>query len=97
MYKKIVPLIKGVDLLYHEATFAETDKKLAKLTGHSTTKQAASIAAEASVKQLLLGHFSSRYKEADYLLKEAKEIFKETSVANDLGVFKLPLIRENDD
>ncbi len=95
MYKKIVPYIKGVDLLYHEATFADADKKLARLTGHATTKEAAIIASEASVKQLLIGHFSNRYKLVDDLLGEAKEIFRETYIAEDLKSYAIPLMRES--
>ncbi len=97
IYKKIVPHIKGVDLLYHEATFAEADKKLARSTGHTTTKEAAMIASEASVKQLLLGHFSTRYKEVNKLLGEAKEIFNETIIADDLCKYSIPLVRVKED
>lgn len=60
--KEMVPLIKDVDLLYHEATFLETEAHLAKKTKHSTARQAATIAKEANVFRLLLGHFSTRYK-----------------------------------
>ncbi len=60
--KQIVPIIKGVDLLYHESTFLDSDKKIAYATSHSTAKGAAYIAQLAEVKQLLLGHFSMRYK-----------------------------------
>lgn len=94
-YKKIVSYINGVDLLYHEATFIEKDKKLAKLTGHSTAKEAAQIASEASVAQLLIGHFSARYKDLDVLLNEAKEIFSETLLAEDLKRYNIPLKRGN--
>lgn len=97
LYKKIVPFIEGVDLLYHEATFADADKKLAQETGHSTTREAALIASEASVKKLLLGHLSTRYKDLDKLLGEAKEIFGETLIAEDLCKFSIPLIREKEE
>lgn len=68
-------IIKNVDLLYHEATFAESEKGRAVTTFHSTAQQAASIAKEAEVKRLVIGHFSSRYDDCDMLIKEAKEIF----------------------
>lgn len=68
-------IIKNVDLLYHEATFAESEKGRAVTTFHSTAQQAAAIAKEAEVKRLVIGHFSSRYDDCDMLIKEAKEIF----------------------
>ncbi|GJM61636.1 ribonuclease Z [Persicobacter diffluens] len=70
--------IKGVNLLYHEATFMDDLKNRAKDTFHSTTKEAALLAAQAGVKQLVIGHFSVRYKELEPLLKEAETIFKNT-------------------
>lgn len=79
----IVPFVSDVDLLYHEATFMEEHMQQAKETMHSTAKQAASIAFQANVKQLVLGHFSSRYKILDALLEEAKEIFSNTILAVD--------------
>lgn len=74
----IIPYIKGVSLLYHEATFGEDNAHLAKKTLHSTAKQAAMIAQQAEVGKLLIGHFSSRYKETDELEAEAQEIFPMT-------------------
>jgi ribonuclease Z len=79
----MLQVIKGVDLLYHEATFADEHKELAKKTTHSTAKQAASIAKEANAGKLLLGHFSSRYDDLSILEKEAREIFPETYIVND--------------
>lgn len=93
-YKKVASFVKDVDLLYHEATFLEKDKKLARLTLHTTTKEAAEIASEASAGQLLIGHFSTRYKQESELLKEAKEIFPETLIAEDLKRYSIPLIRQ---
>ena len=58
----IIPLIKDVDVLYHEATFLEDQTDLAPKTMHSTAKEAASIAKQANVGQLILGHYSTRYK-----------------------------------
>ena len=61
--EKLIPLIEGVDLLYHEATFAEDNKARAKETFHSTAVQAATLAQKAQVKKLILGHFSARYQD----------------------------------
>ncbi len=87
--ERIVPIIKGVDLLYHEATFSNIDKKLAKSTYHSTSEQAAKIAEKAAVKKLVVGHFSSRYKKIDKNICEARAVFKNTEAANDGAVFKV--------
>jgi ribonuclease Z len=87
--KKIVPVIEGVDLLYHEATFAGDLADLAKKTFHTTSVQAAELARSANVKRLILGHFSSRYKNVDALIEEARAIFPETHAANDGDNFEL--------
>lgn len=79
----IIPIIEGVNLLYHESTFSSADTARAKMTGHSTSLQAAQIAKAAKVKKLILGHFSSRYKNNDILLEEAKSIFQEAILANE--------------
>lgn len=88
-YERISKWIEGVDLLYHEATFADTERKIAKQTGHSTASQAAMIAQKASAKKLILGHFSNRYKELDTLLKEAQAIFPNTFLVEDLQTFSI--------
>ncbi len=85
----IVPYIKNVDLLYHEATYAEADKKLAKATGHSTARQAAEIAQKANAGKLILGHFSNRYKNLEILTEQAGEIFKPTELATDGKLFEI--------
>lgn len=71
----IVPYIKEVDMLYHEATFTSDLADRAEMTFHSTAAQAAQIAKKAKVKKLLLGHYSTRYKSPAPLLEEAMEIF----------------------
>jgi ribonuclease Z len=86
---KIISLLDGVDLLYHEATFAEEDAALAHETYHTTARQAAELAAEAGAGKLLLGHFSSRYKDISQLEKEAREIFPETWAVNDGDRFEV--------
>lgn len=84
---ELVPFLKGVDLLYHEATFAEALAARAKETMHSTARQAATVARDAGVKQLLLGHFSSRYKDPAILRDEALEIFPNTILAQEGHTF----------
>lgn len=88
---QIIQHIKNVDLLYHEATFADEGKKRAKQTGHSTARQAGEIAKLAEVKQLIIGHFSNRYKSLEFLLNEAKEAFNNTNLAIDGSVFHVRL------
>lgn len=80
---KVATLVHGVDLLYHEATYLQTDKALAEKTGHSTALQAARIARKAEVGTLLLGHYSSRYKELAPLLEEAQTEFPHTLLGED--------------
>ena len=79
----IIPIIKGVDVLYHEATFSGEDLARAKETYHSSAEQAAEIAQKAQVKQLILGHFSARYPNENRLLEEAKAIFPNTILAHE--------------
>ena len=81
--------ISNVSLLYHEATFAEEDHKKAKETWHSTTSQAAQMAKISGAKKLLIGHLSSRYKDPDVLLKEAKTIFPETRLAEENNTYEI--------
>ena len=81
--KSIIPQIKGADLLFHEATFMNTDDARAKETFHSTALQAAQIAKEAEVKQLVIGHFSARYEDENLLLKESQAVFPQTILAKE--------------
>ena len=85
----IISIIENVDLLYHEATFLADREDLAKKTKHSTSKQAAQIAKDASVKQLILGHYSGRYKDISLFKTEAKEIFENTELAEPGKVFSI--------
>lgn len=77
----IVPLLEGVDLLYHEATFLHEMEEHATIAFHSTALQAAQIALDARVGKLLIGHFSSRYLDLSPLLEEARSVFPETYLA----------------
>lgn len=88
-YEDIIPQIRGVDLLYHEATFLEEDAEKAAGTFHSTAKQAASIAKQAEVGTLVIGHFSARYKELDEFLTEAQSVFERTSLAIEGEAFEI--------
>ena len=81
--KEIVQQISGVDLLFHEATFAQTESARAKETFHTTAAQAAQIALDAEVKQLVIGHFSARYENEQVLLDEAAAIFPSTILAKE--------------
>ncbi len=81
--KRIISWIEGVDLLYHEATFSDADIVRAKATGHSSARQAAEIARDAHVKQLVIGHYSARYDHIEDLLTEAQSIFPNTRLAFD--------------
>lgn len=75
--------VKGVSLLYHEATYTREFKHDAKERGHSTAADAAQMAVVAGAERLLLGHFSSRYKSPEVLLEEAKEIFENSAIAEE--------------
>ncbi|WP_299055637.1 ribonuclease Z [uncultured Polaribacter sp.] len=85
----IVPIIKKVDLLYHEATFLEDKKELAKKTKHATAKEAALIAKEANAKQLIIGHYSGRYKDISLFKNEAETEFTNVELANPGAVFSV--------
>ena len=87
--EKIIPIIEGVDCLYHEATFMETEKKRAKETFHSTARQAAEIAQKANVKKLIIGHYSARYVHQNELLDEAKSVFDNTFLGEDMTVYEI--------
>lgn len=76
-------LIKGADLLFHEATFCRSEMPRAKETCHSTAEQAATLARDANVKKLIIGHFSARYDDESELLAEAKAIFTDTILDNE--------------
>ena len=69
---KVVEAVRGVDLLYHEATFLHNMKEFAKETGHSTAKQAGVVAKAAGVKRLVIGHYSNRYQDIDILQKKQR-------------------------
>ena len=79
----LIPLIKGVNLLYHEATFAQSEEEWAATTQHSTAAQAGRIAAQAGVGRMLIGHYSARYPDENLLLGQARAVFPETWLADE--------------
>ncbi len=85
----IVPIIKNVDLLYHESTFLADRQDLAKKTKHSTSIEAAQIAKDANAKELILGHFSGRYPDTTVFQKEAKTVFNNVALAKPGAKFTL--------
>jgi ribonuclease Z len=82
-FKRLPTFFKDVTLLYHEATFDKSNIKLAAKTGHSTTIDAATVAAEAGAKTLIIGHFSARYRDCNPLVEEARSVFPATYPAID--------------
>jgi ribonuclease Z len=81
--ESLIPYLQGVDLLYHESTFDDTMATLASEKYHSTARQAATMAAKAGVKKLLLGHYSARYSSPEPLLQEAREVFPNTLLSRE--------------
>lgn len=79
--ERILDQIRGVDLLYHEATFRDDNASRASEVHHTTARQAATLALKAEVKRLLIGHFSSRYKTYEGFLAEAEAVFSATELA----------------
>lgn len=81
--RRVIKHIEGVDWLYHEATYDDSLRIKAHKRYHSTSLEAATVAREAGVKQLILGHFSKRYLDETPLLDEARSIFPNTRLANE--------------
>ncbi len=79
--------LADVTTLYHESTYGEDNHLKAEKYYHSTAREAALVAREAGVKQLLLGHYSSRYEDETVLLKEAQEVFPNSHLTDELCVF----------
>jgi ribonuclease Z len=92
-FDMLTEYVRGCDLIYHEATFASDMKEMAARTMHSTASDAALTALEAGVGKLLLGHYSSRYKDINVLLDEAKQIFMNTFVTSEGLSFEVKLKR----
>jgi ribonuclease Z len=88
-FKRLAHFVKDVNVLYHEATFDMSKSDLAKMTGHSTTTDAAKSALDANARTLIIGHFSSRYKDIDTLVQEARTIFPQTYAAIDGKTYEI--------
>jgi ribonuclease Z len=86
--ESIIPIINDADILYHETTFLESEADKAEKTMHSTAKQAATIALKANVKQLILGHYSTRYESIVLFKEEAETIFPNILLADDGKIFE---------
>jgi len=86
--ENIIPYIIGVDVLYHESTFLETEALLAGKTMHATAKEAAAIALKANVGKLVLGHYSTRYDNIGLFKEEAETIFPNVLLADDGASFE---------
>lgn len=84
---RLAKMVEGVDMLYHEATYAAEERKLAKERGHATTADAAKVAQMAGAGRLLIGHFSARYKDLEVLLAQSREIFPATDIARERETF----------
>ncbi|MGN0281062.1 MAG: ribonuclease Z [Prevotella sp.] len=80
---ELAKMIQGVDMLYHECTYADNDRERARKHFHSTASEAAQTAADANAKELILGHYSARYDNEALMLKQAKEIFPNTQLASE--------------
>lgn len=80
---KVTEAVKGVDWIYHEATYGDECEVKAKLRYHSTARQAATVASEAGAKRLILGHYSKRYLDETPLLEQAQEVFPATILGNE--------------
>ena len=78
-----------MDCLYHEATFMEDETIRSKQTEHSTARQAGTIALKANVKKLIIGHYSARYNNQNELLNEAKAVFENTVLGEDMTVYAI--------
>jgi ribonuclease Z len=83
--------VKGVTLLYHEATFPQEMTEMAEKTFHSTTLQAAQAALDAGVGKLLVGHYSSRFPSVDFYLDEIRSVFPAAMLAHDMDVIELDI------
>ena len=81
--------VKGVNTLYHESTYGEDKIQSAEKYCHSTARQAAMVARDAGVGQLLLGHYSSRYEDESVLLEEAKVVFENTRLTNEMDIINV--------
>ncbi|MBK8955848.1 MAG: ribonuclease Z [Saprospiraceae bacterium] len=92
--KQILPFIQNVDLLFHETTYLDEMAELAYEHGHSTARQAAEMAKLAKAKQLLCGHYSSRYEQLEPILEECKSVFDNTILGKEGLRISIPVKQE---
>lgn len=88
-FPELAQWVKGVSVLYHEATFPAEMSEMAEKTFHSTTLQAAQCAKEAGVGRLLVGHYSSRFPSLDFYLDQLRSVFQESFLTRDMDVFEI--------
>jgi ribonuclease Z len=92
--QSVIEAVRGVDLLYHEATFLHELVQRAEQTFHTTAREAGEVAAKADVRQLLIGHFSVRYTDVNVLLEECKQFFNNTLCAEEGTIVSIPQRKE---
>ena len=92
-FPELVDWVRGVTLLYHEATFPADMSEMAEKTFHSTTLQAAQTAHDAGVGRLVVGHYSSRFPSVDFYLDELRSVFPATDLAHDGDTFQVSLLQ----
>jgi len=88
-FPKLASYVRGVDLLYHEATFSDESEALAVRTGHSTARHAATVAFDAGAGRLILGHFSARYRSPAILEEEARQVFPAAEAAFEGATYEI--------
>ena len=86
---ELYKLVRGVNALYHESTYGKENQKRASLYFHSTAEQAATVARDAGVGKLLLGHYSARYNNEEELLQEARSIYANSFLTNEGMCFEI--------
>lgn len=92
-FPELASWVKGVDILYHETTYLESQSDLAAKRHHSTTVQAARCALDAGAKKLVIAHYTSRIRDAAVFEAECRKVFPETYAASDGSSFDIPLVK----
>ena len=92
-FPRLAEWIAGADLVYHDSTYADDYEDHAEKYFHSTSRMAAQTAAAAGAKQLILGHFSARYRDLQPMLAQSREVFPETCLAEEQHKYEIPIIR----
>ena len=92
-FPELASWVKGVDLLYHEATYLKEHAEIAAKRHHTTTVQAAQCALDAGAKKLVIAHYTSRVRDVALFEAECRQVFSETYAASDGSVFDIPLVK----